>query len=728
MRKLFFYLFLLSYLALNGQIQHPGLPYGKSNISSRSATPGKVTTVTMPAFELPEEDENPFSKSLTFAHTFEVDLGPENSGEWQSLEDGTKLWQLSIVSEQAKSINLIFEDFELPEGAQMFIYNSDMSHIIGAFTAANNKASGILPTLPVRGDEITVEYQEPADASFSGSFRISQVNHDYSDVFTLEKSGYFGDAQSCEKDVSCYVDELYQLNRRSTLKLIINGSELMTGTLINNAKEDGTPYVLTAAHGFEAYDLSAEKTIFIFNYEVPLCYSDVEGNREQAIAGGSIRAYSPKVDNEALDFALVEMSVSPPTAYRPYYAGWNRSSSSPDYAFCIHHPQGDVKKISFEDDPLSQVTLNANSIAYYPNGHWLVSLWEEGVTEGGSSGSAIFNPQGQVIGALSAGAATCSNPINDYFFRFDLCWDSYADSSRQLAYWLDPDTSDIFEIGAYESPAVSNTERLSHIHDSSDVVIAKTTDLGYIAGNNSRGISHFVEKFESQGEKQILGLYFVAAEGQSSSIVNTSIWTGDDEPENEVYNESLLIKSWAYIEDVPSGTIGGFWPKDSLDLQESFIYFEDPITVEDNYFVGFEVDNESDAPDFGLLLSYTNSEDNAYYYDTQWHPYSALSDYNKASSLWIDPVVLSEGISSIDTNNYSSSMRLYPNPIKSQESLFVEYSESSYPILIYDLLGRAQNYTILNASPQKAQLNVDALSAGIYILSKGQERILFEKK
>ena len=51
-----------------------------------------------------------------------------------------------------------------------------------------------------------------------------------------------------------------------------------------------------------------------------------------------------------IDFALVELSVVPPQNYEPIYAGWDRSL--PDLVknvTCIHHPSGDVKKISIDD-------------------------------------------------------------------------------------------------------------------------------------------------------------------------------------------------------------------------------------------------------------------------------------------------------------------------------------------------------------------------------------------
>lgn len=730
MKRLLLYILLLSSFAVQAQIQHGGFPMGISDTPLKSTRSLQNSVIEMPPFDInsiSKSQEGDLHKALQFAYPYKVDIRPENSGLWYTNDDGSRVWQVTIRSNEAFSINVIFEQFKLPKGGKVFIYNTEMTHVIGAFTEANNKRSGVLPTLPVLGSEITVEYQEPKNAEFSAVLKISQVNHDYTNIFTRLKTGYFGDSEYCEKDVTCYVDELYKKTRRSTVKLIINGSELMTGTLINTTKEDGTPYVISAAHGFETDNYSADKTLFVFNYQVPLCFTDLEGTREQSVAGGTMLSYSPKVSNEALDFALVEMSVAPPTAYRAYYAGWSRSVTSPAYSFCIHHPQGDVKKISFDDHALLKKTLTTDGITYYPSGHWNVQQWEVGVTEGGSSGSGLFNPQGLFIGGLSAGAASCASPRNDYFYRFDLAWDSFSEDNRQLAHWLDADDSNVQELGAYEDSEVLKTSRLTHVNDSSDITVVSDQSTGNIAGNNNIGISRFVEKFTNTGEKSILGVYFIAAEGKPGSVVNTTVWTGTDKPELEVHSEALLIKRWTYTSYTPpAGTIGGFYPKDSLNMQENFILFSSPIDVTGNYFIGFEVDNSQQSKPFGLVLSHAFSADNAFYYDTEWHSYMDLANYNKATTLWIDPVVETKSASGTNKTISTSPLRIYPNPIKSGESLTIT-SPTSDQISIFDVLGKSYQVLINSSSEKQTNLDVDHLSHGVYILRMGQEQVLFQK-
>lgn len=731
MKFFLLYIFCLITLSMQAQIQHGGRPIGVVKTNSRALKTNATPTI----IEMPEIDstvifseEQRFNKTLKFAYPFEVDLSPDNCGQWYVNADSSKVWQVTIRSDGARSINVLFDQFRLPEGGRLFIYNSNMSHVIGAFTSENNKPSGVLPTLPVYGDEIIIEYQEPAYPEFEGELHINCVNHDYTNLFTRMKVGYFGDAGSCENDVTCFTDEQYQKVLRSTVKLVINGSELMSGSLINNTSEDGTPYVITAAHGYEDYSYSADNTLFIFNYQVPQCYTEIEGTREQSVAGGTMLAYSPKVNNEVLDFALIQLSVTPPTVYQPYYAGWNRSSTSPLNTFCIHHPQGDVKKISFDNNTLDIGTFSSSGTTFYPNGHWNVSIWDDGATEGGSSGAGLFNPQGQLIGGLSGGSSDCSYPRNDYYFRFDLAWDTFTDSTQQLACWLDPANTNQQTIDGYESDDVSKTQRITHITDSSSVVVAEDGSSGNIAGNNALGITRFVEKFENTGTNQILGLYFIAAQGYPNSVVNTTIWTGTDLPETEIYNDALLVQRWTYSTYITSGEIGGSYPKDSLNMQENFIRFSSPITVTGNYFIGFEVDNSQQDYPFGLVLNHTNSDDNAYYYDTEWHSYQDLTGYNQATTLWINPVVMLIDSSSTVDSTVENTLVVYPNPVKTGELLTIEGSNINVEQLrLFDILGRIYPTIIENRNDQTTQLNVDKLSQGVYILVVADQQILFQK-
>ncbi len=93
----------------------------------------------------------------------------------------------------------------------------------------------------------------------------------------------------------------------------------------------------------------------------------------------------------------------------------------PEGTATIHHPQGDIKKISIDNDRPEISDFNED---YLSNGFIEIQRWEAGVTENGSSGGPLFNTDKKLIGMLTGGVATCANPVRDYFSRFDLSWDS----------------------------------------------------------------------------------------------------------------------------------------------------------------------------------------------------------------------------------------------------------------------------------------------------------------
>jgi hypothetical protein len=74
-----------------------------------------------------------------------------------------------------------------------------------------------------------------------------------------------------------------------------------------------------------------------------------------------------------------------------------------------------------------------------PDSHWFVDAWDQGTTEPGSSGSALFHRGSKrLIGFLSGGLASCTNPAGfDCYGRFSEAWDGPSRNQR-LRDWLDP--------------------------------------------------------------------------------------------------------------------------------------------------------------------------------------------------------------------------------------------------------------------------------------------------
>ena len=154
------------------------------------------------------------------------------------------------------------------------------------------------------------------------------------------------------------------------------------------------------------------------------------------------------------DFYLVELQQNIPVNYNAYFMGWDRTGDGSTNGVTIHHPEGDIKKISTYTSDLISTTYSSGGYVGSTNGSWEV-VWAEtanghGVTEGGSSGSAIYSQDGFLIGTLTGGWASCfALTSEDFYGKFDFHWDKNGNTDdTQLKPWLDPnDTGALFLSG-----------------------------------------------------------------------------------------------------------------------------------------------------------------------------------------------------------------------------------------------------------------------------------------
>ena len=438
-------------LSLKGQISYGGTPYSFKTQNLKKS----IAEYSTPNFDYQQmriEDERAGrGKPYRYGKEHKVILNPENSGTWQTLANGDKIWQLKIKSSKAYSVSLVFNNYHLNNGSKLFLYSPDEKILIGAFTEKNNKKSGWFSTVPIAGEEIIIELNVPFRNEY-GQLQVSTVIHDYRGTFGL-KTG-FGASGSCNINVNCPEGVDWQIEKRAVAKFIAGGS-LCTGALINNTANDAKPYFLTAHHCLHSSGIAAG-AVFWFNYESDDCVP--AGNPSyQSISSSNLIATGENTIGTNLDFTLLELSVSPPTEYNVYYAGWNRKVTPATNTTCIHHPEGDIKKISFDSD--APEIGNYDDIdpgsGYLINSHWKINEWNLGTTEGGSSGSPLFDENHMIIGDLTGGLADCSNSVDDYYTRFDLSWDYHSDPSKHLKSWLDPVGNEKWQLEGFDPNAVT---------------------------------------------------------------------------------------------------------------------------------------------------------------------------------------------------------------------------------------------------------------------------------
>ena len=380
-----------------------------------------------------------------FAMPRKVLITPWTDGTWEDIDDETQLWRLHVTTPNAVSINLGFGRYYMPRGGKMFIYAVDGAHVLGPFTEDDNKKHGQLWTPLILSDDIVVEVTIGASEAEQLELELTSINHGYRGFRADSKWDKAGGGSGwCNVNVICPEGDDWRDQIRSVALYTFAspyGGFQCTGVLVNNTNEDDTPYFLTAFHCFDRNENGvlddpdpetlAASMIIYWNYQASTC-GDPYGSMGQSQSGAIFRAAY-----EDSDFLLVELDDEPSMVFDVYYAGWDRSDTAPPSGVGIHHPNWDVKKISFEDDPLSITTYLKNP-SPGDGTHLKIDDWDLGTTEGGSSGSPIFNPNKQVVGLLHGGWASCTNDREDWYGRFYRSWTGGGTASTRLSDWLDP--------------------------------------------------------------------------------------------------------------------------------------------------------------------------------------------------------------------------------------------------------------------------------------------------
>ncbi len=371
-------------------------------ISSQQKNLGSAAVIEMPAIDLTSikaEDAKAEAEGKPPRFGFKIDANYNltNSGTWEDLADGGRLWRLEIRSVGAYSLNLEYNDFWLPEGAKLWLYTPDKSTVRGAYTSFNNSLNNEFATFLLPGEATILEYYEPASVKGQGRISISKVIHGYHNFFGRENADDctgLNCSYSCQPNVACYSTGL----KDAVVMILVNGDRWCSGALINAADHNGVhkrPYVLTAHHCLDGNveNLHPGQYLsnwaFVFNYESPVCgeNTDVPLN---TVVGAWVRAYNDYWTHE--DMALLELANDPPRTYNPYYAGWSLDLGAPLYWSAIHHPKGDLKKYGYGYE-----RPTASSRFFFVH-------FDVGVTQPGSSGSPLFNSwTGSIIGQLYGG-------------------------------------------------------------------------------------------------------------------------------------------------------------------------------------------------------------------------------------------------------------------------------------------------------------------------------------
>jgi hypothetical protein len=370
-----------------------------------------------------------------------VDLSPDG---------GVTEHVMAVHVGNAQGVALHFDDFHLPAGAELWVTDEDGTWQEGPYDFRDNDDHGRIATGDVPGEWAVLRLQVPAGLSEAVRLHMEGAAALFRDV-----DGARGGSQPCEVDVACPEIQGWECQRDATVRLSIienGGSYLCSGAMVNTTALDCRQYMLTALHcASNADDDDFALLKVYYNYERPEC-GEGNGLLNRRRTGVIRLADSDDIQGsnfQGSDFLLVEVEDAIPTSWPVYFAGWDASGSGSGEGVGIHHPSGDVKKISTYTQNTSSISLG--DFGSHWRVYWVETVTEHGVTEGGSSGSHLFNEEGLSIGTLSAGLSACTNggagagtgPNQpDYYGKMSFHWDDNPNpADEKLELWLDPENT-----------------------------------------------------------------------------------------------------------------------------------------------------------------------------------------------------------------------------------------------------------------------------------------------
>jgi len=373
--------------------------------------------------------------------------------QWKPTAGGGQIAAISFSAEGAHGLRLGVVAKQLPGGSMLRVYSQAepgtvfqisgqevLQRIQRQKQAGDTSLDGQTWWTPDMGaDEVTLEVELPAGTPVGAlDVAIPRVSHIFENLSLPSEDDFstkINESAACQLDATCY--GAYANQRNAVARMIFTSGAntyLCTGTLLNDSISSGTPYFLTANHCISSA-AAAESLQTDWFYRTPTCNSRTLSSTVARRLGGATLLFA----SDSFDMTLLKLNEAPPAG--AFFAGWDAGTQVAGVAVAgLHHPRGDLLKISFG-------TLRGQTFCTAPSagtafqcggstGNYYQVGWNQGTTEGGSSGSALFNSANQVIGTLYGGSSSCSATSSPEFYgRFDVAY------NVALKNWLSPTAS-----------------------------------------------------------------------------------------------------------------------------------------------------------------------------------------------------------------------------------------------------------------------------------------------
>jgi hypothetical protein len=411
-----------------------------------------------------------------FAIARDFEAIPGRQGAWADFADGTSEWRAKVITPDAVHLNFGFTRFHLPPSASLSIVSADGKAELGPFDASHNAPTGQLWTQVLPGNSAELVLRVATREKLLVDLALTRVGHGYTGFGFNAKHCKSG---ACNTDVACLGEsDPWNENRRAVAAITVGGTDTCSGSLVNNTNNDRRLLFTTATHcGITAGNVAT--MLAYFNYESPTCRTPAASGQSPVLpkpnttlagltwlaATNNPFAGSTPAGTRS-DWTIVELATRPEqSSYNLFWAGWDRrpppttcaapGSPSGTAGLCasIHHPGVDEKRITFVEVPMT-----LDNISGAQGVHWQAN-WDPtppilpnlpapqptsvppAVTEGGSSGSPLYNADRRLVGVLSGGPSACGATganLRDQYGGLFHAWEGVGTPTSRMRDHLDP--------------------------------------------------------------------------------------------------------------------------------------------------------------------------------------------------------------------------------------------------------------------------------------------------
>lgn len=619
-------------------------------------------------------------------------------GVWTETKHG-RVWMLRIFSPKAKSLNLHFDKFFLSEKALLYLYRPDHKMVQGPFTSRQNKKSKRITTDLIDGDELIIQLIEPYGAKEKSILHIDKVIHGYKGSNRVvgspdsRVSGY-GDAASCTIDIECSPEgDDWQTESDAVAMIIVDGTRTCSGSLLNNTCNDLDPYFLTAFHCLDDGNgtLSSSEIdnlqdwVLRFQYKSPTCNGSDDTNYISIYDVDLVSEWQ-STDMLLLDFNRINEGLQSLS-----YSGWSRSPFTPSSSATIGHPQGDVMKIAIDDDAsttnTSQILWLGESIGSPSNSHWS-AVFDDGTTQGGSSGGPFFDQNERLVGQLHGGASGCTGM--KWFGRFDVSWNGGGTATTRLRNWLDPSNSGDVTTNTIRSPYMTGSYGSCLGHGCTGTIFQLIHPIpGQSITWSTTGNATICYSYGDEA--------YVAGNGTNGVGVVTATLSGTCSPIS--FTEEIQFGSYALSQLQINGPF-------EICPNSSEVY--ELAVSSPNYPSYYDWDLDTNYPgyfiigadDYGIVYIGTNSSFSGGILKVRANSGCGWSSF-KTKTIIADC-------------SGSRQAGVYPNPVKNTLNVNLSFSDNGSLISIQDVNGKTYYHKITNQLNNN--IDVSKLKRGVYYL------------